>query len=275
MSLAWCSHIFAASCWPWRDHADHSILHPIHAAPKMTTRAPAPENRMQWRISRMPSHVHALTLDTHHSHSHTSLMWCGWVYWHGVVNARRPRRREESTERRVCDGTLFSPPILDYVDDSLIDSLTLYTHSLVTYSGENTLHSLSATIQNPRTKRPHMKGNTHPYSPSWSLCELTRVPIYIHSILNNARKNWHRKTGAAKTGAAKTGAAKTGQRSKKIGNREVRYLTPHASYIYIYNHNPLPTVPPGSVNGLLLLCAPHGVRMRPRGGGWAKHSGRR
>ena len=172
MSLAWCSHIFAASCWPWRDHADHSILHPIHAAPKMTTRAPAPENRMQWRISRMPSHVHALTLDTHHSHSHTSLMWCGWVYWHGVVNARRPRRREESTES--CSKPL-------------------------NYSGENTLHSLSATIQNPRTKRPHMKGNTLPYSPSWSLCELTRVPIYIHSMVNSAQKNWRRKNWAAVT----------------------------------------------------------------------------
>ena len=69
-----------------------------------------------------------------------------------------------------------------------------------------------------------MKGNTHPYSPSWSLCELTRVPIYIHSILNNARKNWHRKTGAAKTGAAKTGAAKTGQRSKKNWKKEMSVI---------------------------------------------------
>ena len=128
------------------------------------------------------------------------------------------------------------------------------------YSGENTLHSLSATIQNPRTKRPHMKGNTHPYSPSWSLCEVTRVPIYPLHLEQCAQK-------LAPHGAAKTGAAKTGQRSKKNGKKRCPlFNTPRLIYIYIYNHNPLPTVPPGSVNGLLLLCAPHGVRMRPRGG---------
>ena len=182
-------------------------------------------------------------------------------------DATTPRKLFHS---RACYGTLFCPPILDYVDDSLIDSLTLYTHSLVNYSGENTLHSLSATIQNPRTKRPHMKGNTHPYSPSWSLCELTRVPIYIHSMLNNARK-----TGAAKTGAAKTGAAKTGQRSKKIGNREVRYLTPHASYIYIYIITTRFQRSHPARSTAFSCCALHTGSGCAREGGWAKHSGRR
>ena len=113
---------------------------------------------------------------------------------HGDAKSRQKVVSKTVQPRRVCDGTLFSPPILDYVDDSLIDSLTLYTHSLVNYSGENTLHSLSATIQNPRTKRPHMKGNTHSYSPSWSLCELTRVPNGSPSVTPRAahlgRRSW-------------------------------------------------------------------------------------
>ena len=46
---------------------------------------------------------------------------------------------------------------------------------LLYYSGENTLHSLSATYktleQNDRTREA-----AHTHSPSWSLCELTPVP---------------------------------------------------------------------------------------------------
>eukprot|EP00964_Phaeocystis_antarctica_P019746 scaffold10898_cov59-Phaeocystis_antarctica.AAC.2 len=34
----------------------------------------------------------------------------------------------------------------------------------------NTLHSLSATIQTPRTKRPHTRGSTHASSPVHAAC---------------------------------------------------------------------------------------------------------
>ena len=84
----------------------HLASYPCSAKDDNQSTAAVPEKRMQWRISRMPSHVHALTLDTHHGHSHTSLMWCGWVYWHGVVNARRPRRRDESKKVVSLKGVL-------------------------------------------------------------------------------------------------------------------------------------------------------------------------
>ena len=53
------------------------------------------------------------------------------------------------------------------------------------YSGENTLHSLSATYktleQNDRTREA-----AHTHSPSWSLCELTPVPHGSPSVTPRA-----------------------------------------------------------------------------------------
>ena len=59
------------------------------------------------------------------------------------------------------------------------------SYVLLYYSGENTLHSLSATYKTLE-QNEHTREAAHTHSPSWSLCELTPVPHGSPSVTPRA-----------------------------------------------------------------------------------------
>ena len=93
-----------------------------------------------------------------------------------------PQNRGAAPFRESCSHN----PVAAWISSALF----LY------YSGENTLHSLSATIQNPRTKRPHMRGSTHPpYLSSASCQRSSKVAFSIPVAFFESRRLTFAATG--------------------------------------------------------------------------------
>ena len=94
--------------------------------------------------------------------------------------------------------------------------------------------------------------------------------VLVHVRVKQCAQNWRRKNWRRKNWRRKNWAA-----VKKIGKRDVRYLTPHASYIYIYIITTRFQRSHPARSTAFSCCALHTGSGCAREGGWAKHSGRR